>query len=208
MAILQSESGVPPPANQPDVARIHAFRGGNLTALDEFYWRHRREFVKWSEKKFRLDAAEAVDIYQDAVVILYEKVTQGKLDALNVNLKTYFFGIGKNLILKRIDRLRKERERRDAYHYTTQTNPDPVDDYQRERIEAVADAFEELSAKNQAILKLYYYHQLPFQEIADRLGYESVDVVKNQKVRCLRYLRKLAEERLTERRVAGLGVGA
>ncbi|MBC7919745.1 MAG: sigma-70 family RNA polymerase sigma factor [Ferruginibacter sp.] len=202
MATLQPKPVIPPPANQPDAAqpdaaRINALRGGNPSALDEFYRLHRRVFVRWSEKRFSLDATEAVDIYQDAVIILYENITRGKLDELKVSLKTYFFSIGKNLILKRIARIKRERERQNAYHYATQTDPDPVDDNPQERLEAVASAFEGLSERNQSILKLYYYHRLPFREIADRLGYESVDVVKNQKVRCLRYLRKLAEARLT-----------
>jgi RNA polymerase sigma factor (sigma-70 family) len=71
-------------------------------------------------------------------------------------------------------------------------------DDREESLEAVKSGLEELSTRNKAILKLYYYRQLPLKDIAQRLGYENVDVVKNQKVRCIKYLKKQVEQRLKE----------
>ncbi len=175
---------------------VQAFRGGDSRALDKFYLNHRREFIQWADKAFRLDMEEAMDIYQDAILILYENIKKGKISQLNASLKTYFFGIGKNLILKKIARKKAENNcwpetyRRAESELLLELN------CQEENEEALVAGLAELSKRNQSILKLYYYHQLPLKDIAQQLGYDSVDVVKNQKVRCMKYLKKLLEDKL------------
>lgn len=197
MRSIPSQPPLGLPNLQSDVARIYALRNGNTRALDEFYLLHRREFMKWAERIFGLDSAEAVDVYQDAILILYENINRGKLSNLNASLKTYFFGIGKNLILKKISRERNEKRRWETIHrHTGPTEIELLPDHEEDKLEAITAGLQGLSERNQSILKLYYYQQLPLKEIAEQLGYESVDVVKNQKVRCMKYLRKLVEEKL------------
>ena len=41
------------------------------------------------------------------------------------------------------------------------------------------------------LLELYYYHKCRMIEIAERLGYNTADVAKNQKAKCMKRLRKL-----------------
>ncbi|MBC7923322.1 MAG: sigma-70 family RNA polymerase sigma factor [Ferruginibacter sp.] len=196
-----SDLAAPLAANQWDTTPIQAFKNGNERALDEFYLLHRREFLRWSEKTFGLDATEALDIYQDAILILYENIRRNKLNQLNASLKTYFFGIGKHLILKKMSRQRNERRRWETWQEPEREESDWLeaeDPFAREeRIEAVAAALSGLSERNRSILTLYYYHQLPLKTIAERLGYESVDVVKSQKVRCMKYLKKQLESQLS-----------
>jgi RNA polymerase sigma factor (sigma-70 family) len=184
---------------QRDQDCIQAMRNGNSQALEEFYLITRREFLKWSEKSFGLDSMQAMDVYQDAIIILFENIRRGKLNQLNASLKTYFYGIGKNLILGRMARAKAERKRWEVAfsNYTTDEIALYPDD-REESLEAVKSGLEELSTRNKAILKLYYYRQLPLKDIAQRLGYENVDVVKNQKVRCIKYLKKQVEQRLKE----------
>jgi RNA polymerase sigma factor (sigma-70 family) len=197
MRTISSESALHLSGLQSDAARIYAFRNGNTRALDEFYVLHRREFMKWAERIFGLDSAEAVDVYQDAILILYENIKRDKLNSLNASLKTYFFGIGKNLILKKLSRERNEKQRWESVNRQADTHEfEWLTDREEDKLEAVTAGLEGLSERNQSILKLYYYHQLPLKEIAEQLGYESVDVVKNQKVRCMKYLRKIVEEKL------------
>jgi RNA polymerase sigma factor (sigma-70 family) len=197
MRSTPSQSSIGLPSLQSDVARIYAFRNGNTRALDDFYLLHRREFIKWAERTFGLDSAEAVDVYQDAIIILYENINRGKLSNLNASLKTYFFGIGKNLILKKLSRERSEKRRWETiYRYADPTESELLSEHEEDKLEAVSAGLQGLSERNQSILKLYYYQHLPLKDIAEQLGYESVDVVKNQKVRCMKYLRKLVEEKL------------
>ncbi|MCB0839730.1 MAG: sigma-70 family RNA polymerase sigma factor, partial [Bacteroidetes bacterium] len=43
------------------------------------------------------------------------------------------------------------------------------------------------------ILTLYYYHRFTTESVMNRLGYKSTDVVKSQKVRCMKSLKKIIE---------------
>jgi RNA polymerase sigma-70 factor (ECF subfamily) len=202
MNYYQTQKAIQPSPTQRDYVHIMSFKNGNPRALDEFYLRHQREFLKWSEKVFGLDATEALDVYQDAILILYENIQRGKLNHLSASLKTYFFAIGKNLILKKLARRKSEIKRwqnaiKEEEH-TQVSEFDSLHDQEQTRFEAVVSALEGLSERNQSILRLYYYHKLPLKDIAKELGYESVDVVKNQKVRCMKYLRKLMETQMEE----------
>ncbi|MES2731393.1 MAG: sigma-70 family RNA polymerase sigma factor [Bacteroidota bacterium] len=198
MKSYQTESTARLCANQRDLAHLLSFKNGNSRALDEFYLKHRREFLKWAEKIFGIDSAEALDVYQDAILILYENIHRGKLYQLDASLKTYFFGICKNLILKKLARSRSEKKRWEVVikegDQAIAPDYDKVTDHEEMRLDAVVSALNGLSERNQSILKLYYYNKLSLKDIAEQLGYESVDVVKNQKVRCMKYLKKLLSD--------------
>ena len=191
-----------PSLHQPDYASLSSFKNGNPHALDKFYLRHQREFLRWSDKVFDLDATEALDVYQDAMLILYENIQSGKLNELRSSLKTYFFAIGKNLILKKLARRKSETKRWQSaakeQEYAHVLEFDPSTDHEQAKFDGVVSALKALSERNQSILRLYYYHKLSLKDIATQLGYDSVDVVKNQKVRCMRYLKKLIEMRMEE----------
>jgi RNA polymerase sigma-70 factor (ECF subfamily) len=202
MNYYQTQKAVQSNPTQRDYVHIQSFKNGNPRALDEFYLRHQREFLKWAEKVFGLDAAEALDVYQDAIIILYENIQHDKLNQLSASLKTYFFAIGKNLILKKLARRKSEMKRwqnaMKEEEHTQVPDFENLPDQEQTKFEAVVFALEGLSERNQSILRLYYYHKLPLKDIAIELGYESADVVKNQKVRCMKYLRKLLETQMEE----------
>ena len=199
MIIYTIQTNKPKKPYQKDQELIQDMRNGNSSALDEFYLLNRREFSKWSEKLFGLDSAKAMDIYQDAIIILYENINRGKLSQLNSSLKTYLYGIGKNLILNKMAREKAEKKRwQEVYPFEETEEITLYPTVREESLDAVKSCLEGLSIRNQAILKLYYYRHLPLKTIAEQLGYENVDVVKNQKVRCIKYLKKLVEDRLND----------
>jgi RNA polymerase sigma factor (sigma-70 family) len=201
MKSYQTESTARLCTNQRDIAHLLSFKNGNSHALDDFYLKHRREFLKWAEKAFGIDSSEALDVYQDAILILYENIQRGKLHQLDASLKTYFFGICKNLVLKKLARSKSEKRRWEIVtqesEQSTSLEYDKAVEHEEMRMDAVISALSGLSERNQSILKLYYYNKLSLKDIAEQLGYESVDVVKNQKVRCMKYLKKLLSDELT-----------
>ena len=54
-------------------------------------------------------------------------------------------------------------------------------------------AFSALGDKCKAVLKLFYYQDYTIEEITKILGYNSKDVVKSQKSRCLKSLKEKFE---------------
>ena len=59
------------------------------------------EFIHLTTKYSRLDRDQLADVFQDAAIILIQNVRSGKLEVLTSSVKTYLFGIGKKLLLKR-----------------------------------------------------------------------------------------------------------
>ena len=66
-----------------------------------------------------------------------------------------------------------------------------VDIGEDERISKVVEALNKLKEPCRTIVTLDYYHNMDNASIAAKLNYESKEVVKVQKSRCMNYLRKL-----------------
>ena len=167
-------------------------RSGRYECLDELYRRFRAEFVIWAERRYSCSEADALDAFQDAVIIFYKNVVSGKLAVLSSSLKTYLFAIGKHRVLKLGHQSRRE--------ITTDWDeaPEPVDhldlgiyqtienEHQRK---LVAGGLAQLGEKCREILRLFYYHRYPIESIQSTLGMSSPGAVRVQKKRCLDTLR-------------------
>ena len=138
--------------------------------------------------------ADGVDIYQDAFITLRKHAISGKLYTVNSSLKTYLFGIGKNLIY------RKLKENSLKTNYDAKLHKVSAD-YEEIKI----DAENELTDEQQILqhylkkigksclqmLTLCFYRGLTNEEIAKLEGYDSEAVVRSQKSRCLKTLKDL-----------------
>jgi RNA polymerase sigma-70 factor (ECF subfamily) len=128
-----------------------------------------------------------VDIYQEAVMIVYEKVASRKLTVLESSLKTYLFAVSKNLILKMLRRREitqaalAERDKL-ALH----DDSEELAELRREKVRTIVA---NLPDPCKSILQMYYYQQLSMRLIAEQLGYKSEDVAKVQKNRCMKSLK-------------------
>lgn len=61
---------------------ISSIRSGDYTLVDQLYEDYRSLFVQWLQQHFKAMEHEAVDIFQDAVIIFYRNITSGKVDRL------------------------------------------------------------------------------------------------------------------------------
>jgi len=129
---------------------------------------------------------EAKDIFQDALVIYYEKVVT-QSSALN-NDTAYLVGIAKNLWLKR-------------YRQSAQNLPlTDVDTALDEREESpsnnrLMNFLSRAGQKCMQLLKSFYYDELPLHEIAEEFGYSGVRSATVQKYKCLEKVRETIKER-------------
>lgn len=171
-----------------DIVLMETLKSGGPAALDQFYLAHRSEFIKWAEKTFSYPAEEVADIYQDAIVIMYENIVSGKLTYLESSLKTYVFAIGKNLMLKQLS---KDKKMRLQWEQFTEEPDDDLDDLLalNHQQEIALQTLETLADPCKSILISYYYKKMSMKSIANAMGYKNEDVVKSQKVRCLKALK-------------------
>lgn len=169
---------------------LQAIRRGDRTALGTVYTRYRTDFVRFA-RRYGCTDERALDVWQDAVIALYENATSGRLTQLTAGLKTYLFSIGKYAL---IDDLR--RKQRAAPEVSN--GMDLLDVLPAERIQAPGEANEELDRAVsllgepcRRLLTLFYYEGFAVEAIAERMGYANENTVSANKSRCLRKLRTL-----------------
>ncbi len=171
---------------------ISRIKDGDDTALKKVYEENRKAFLDFSSR-YPLSKEDALDIYQDAVVAFCENVKKGKLDTLKSSLSTYIFAIGKYKIyalLKKEQRQVPLEEGPDLYSFFP-SEPEEEDP----QVRVLREAFKELGSVCKKVLTLFYYEGKKLEEIQQTMGYESKDVLKSQKSRCLKKLKELASKK-------------
>ena len=157
------------------------------------YEQFRDEFISWSYKHYTCPTEDAKEIWQQAVVVLYENVMSGKLTHLNSNLKTYLFAVGKNKLMER-HRAEQKLTRPDGARWIATADEDAGHDVREAALNLVETTLDALGDPCKSLLELYYYQRLIVADIAARLGYKNADAAKTAKYKCLKRLRKLYTE--------------
>jgi len=136
-------------------------------------------------------ADDAKDIFQETMIVLYEKVRSGTFE-LNCLIKTYVYSVSRRLWLKRLQQMSR-------YVPTIENIQDtvPVDEdvEENERINSEFQAMEKaigsLGEPCKSLLEAYYLERKSMQEIALFFGYTNAENAKNQKYKCLVRLKKI-----------------
>lgn len=136
-------------------------------------------------------ADDARDIFQEAMIVLYEKVRSGSFE-LNCLIKTYVYSVSRRLWLKRLQQMN---------HYSPvadnlqETIPVEEEIEENERInyefQAMDRAISSLGEPCKSLLEAYYLDRKNMLEIAQSFGYTNADNAKNQKYKCLMRLKKI-----------------
>ena len=139
---------------------------------------------------------DAKDIYQDVLIVLYEKVRGGSLE-LHCQLKTYLYAVGRRLWLKQL----AQRSRfmvRDVETPLTDENvleqlDNDLDEHEeRDRqFDLMTDSLDRLGEPCRTLLDDFYIQHLSMQAITEKFGYTNADNAKTQKYKCLMRLKKL-----------------
>ncbi len=173
-----------------DAQIVEKVKSGDEEVIADLYKKYRAEFLKWANQHYGLDEHECADIFQEVVYCFYKNVRQGRLTALSSTLKTYLFGIGKNLVYRRLDK-NKRIVSSDAYEIDLSSIK--IENYNgfevNDRNTWVAKYLEQLGDPCYSILKMYYYQGFSMESIANNLDYKNENVVKSQKLRCIKELR-------------------
>jgi DNA-directed RNA polymerase specialized sigma24 family protein len=129
---------------------------------------------------------EAKDIFQDALVIYYEKAAASTL-SIKSNDKVYLIGIAKHLWLKKF---------RDNTLYTPINGLDISEQQEDQPSESKLMHFLATSGKKcMDLLRAFYYDQLPLTEAASLFGFSGVRSATVQKYKCLEKVRETVKEK-------------
>lgn len=169
-------------------------RKGSDKALQQVYEENRDKFLNFA-RRYHLPDEENIDVYQDAYIIFYDNVMSGKVESFSSSIATYLFGIGKYLIF---DRMKKNKKKVGSKFDLAIVGKDDelVNGFEMEEQELTTEQillqkhFGALGKKCQELLTLFYYRGYTIQEIMEAENYNSENVVKAAKSRCMKTLRE------------------
>jgi len=132
----------------------------------------------------------AKDVFQDALVILIEKVYTKKLE-LTCTVSTYLYSICRFLWMDQLRQNKREMPLKDEYSYNNAEITVAGFENTPDIYEHVNIAIETLGDPCKQLLECYYYKNLSWAEIASKLGYANAASARNQKYKCLERIKKL-----------------
>ena len=168
---------------KPDKEKIQSEREALLLSMyqDAF------PLVASHVKKMGGSFDEAKDIFQDALIIYYEKVQHtGK--TLQYSEKAYLFGIAKYLWNKRYKVTSKQ--------FPLDLHLDAVDTvYEEASSSRLLDLLQAAGEKCMRLLSAFYYEKLNMESLADRFGFSGPRSATVQKFKCLEKIKETVKEK-------------
>lgn len=137
-------------------------------------------------------ADDARDLFQEAMVVLFEKA-QSESFELNCQIRTYLFSVCRRLWLKRM----QKEKRLYAQGLSIPEDTLPVEEDLEVHLKNEEDmvrmqvAMEKIGEPCKSLLEAFYLQKKTMPEIADSFGYTNADNAKTQKYKCLMRLKKI-----------------
>jgi RNA polymerase sigma factor (sigma-70 family) len=133
----------------------------------------------------------ACDIFQDAMVILLEKIQQGKL-TLSASIGTYLNSVCRHILGDQFRR--NKRDQRMKAWFTEKYRDDIFFPWEKpDPYARVAEVMDRIGEPCKALLEWFYYRQKDWESIASALGYKDAASARNQKYKCLEKIRSLVK---------------
>ncbi len=160
---------------------IEKIKKGDESALDFLYKKHYKMMSKMVLKNTGTET-EAQDVFQDALIIFWQKVLKNEL-VLTSKVSTYLYSICQNLWRKELERKKRNGgemiELCEEIEYET-----------KERNEIIKSAIDGLGDTCRRILTYYYFDGLSMNDIAEKMEFANSDTAKTKKYKCKKELDK------------------
>jgi RNA polymerase sigma factor (sigma-70 family) len=135
------------------------------------------------------NAEDASDLFQEVLIILYEKTRDQKL-VLTSSLKTYVYSVARNQWLKKLNSgIKNIRLENFEEFISVETDPEETS---APMLNKLLDEIGEVCRK---LLVSFYYRKKSMEEICIELNYMNADSAKNQKYKCIQRLKKMVFEK-------------
>ncbi|MCD6543482.1 MAG: sigma-70 family RNA polymerase sigma factor [Flavobacteriaceae bacterium] len=171
---------------------IDLLKRKDKVTLQKIYNDNKIAFVNFA-KNYHIEEFDSLDIYHDSIVALQDNAFKGKLDNLKSSISTYLFAIGKYKIFHLFRERKKLRITNDIEIVEKNFDYD-VDLYGKNLTNQqtlLKSGFHKIGKRCKEILELFYYSGYNLDEITDILNYSDKNVLKSQKSRCIKQLKKI-----------------
>ncbi len=159
-------------------------------AAEEIY-RHNYNLIQALIVNNSGTAEDARDIFQEAMVVLFEKARSGNFE-LNCQIRTYLYSVSRRLWLKKL-----QQNHRYATDLENTGDEVPVEsdlgihEQKEEEYKLMHEAIGTLGEPCKSLLEAFYFKKKNMQEIAESFGYTNAENAKTQKYKCLTRLKKI-----------------
>ncbi len=165
-------------------------KNGDEKALELIYKKYYRMMTKLVITNSGTEE-EARDVYQDALVVFWQKARSGNL-VMTAKISTYIYSICQNLWRKELDRKKRlSNEEKDSAQSMDMDAP--------ERNKIIAQCLNQLGETCRKVLMYYYFDEMSMQEIAEKLGFANTNTAKTKKYKCKQKLDELVKSQYSER---------
>ena len=173
-----------------EIALLKGLAKNDRKAIETIY-RDNYNVVQALVLKNNGTAEDAKDIFQEAMIVLYEKAKQESFE-LQCQLRTYIYSICRRLWLKRLLHQNRFMIAEDTEVELVHVE-DEVEDQEKLSAEfgMMDRAINSLGEPCKSLLEAFYLQKRNMQDIALSFGYTNAENAKNQKYKCLVRLKKL-----------------
>lgn len=151
-------------------------------------------------KNYRLNEEDLMDIYQESVIVFYEKTIHDLDFALTSSVKTFLCSICNNKLLKKVGKADKWSSIDDKLNFIAAEEEDvkfiKENEYLYNSLEKALNIIKESGGKCYELLTFFWYQKKTMRELTEIFGYTNEQNTKNQKAKCQRRLEKIAFEQL------------
>lgn len=174
---------------------LTAFGNGDRKASEQIYKSNHKIVKGWIIKNGGLED-EADDIFQESMVVLFEKSRMSDFE-LSCTVGTYLFSISRHLWLKKLrDQQRKPLKTHEDMGQLDGGSENFLDDLKihmerEEHYENLQSALEQIGEPCRSLLKAFYNENKTMGAIALDFGYTNAENAKTQKYKCLMRLKKI-----------------
>jgi len=167
---------------------IKRIAAGEKEFFGELVLKH-QDFIFNAVNKYVRFEEEARDITQEVFVKAYENIEKFRGDS---KFSSWLYRIAYNLSMNWSERVKgRETQLDDGFAETLAAPPDLTEElYERELILArITEILDEIPLKYKVVIKLHYFEEKSYQEIAGALGI-PINTVKIQLLRAKEHIRK------------------
>lgn len=130
---------------------------------------------------------DAEDIFQDAVLILFKQIKEGKFN-MELELDGFLFSVSRNLWINKAKRDQRILHLKEGYD-SVEIEQHPV--FTNEREERIRQVFEKVGDKCKQLLILVIYFDHSMKEICEKIGFPNENAAKTQHYKCKQKLIEL-----------------
>jgi len=135
--------------------------------------------------------ADAKDVFQEGIIVLYNKVKTGEFE-LTSKLKTYIYSVCRRIWLKKLSRAGNiTYELKEVEDFLPVENDVELHELRDLQFSKMEESMLMLGEPCQTIIRDFYMQNKSMQEICEKFGYTNPENAKTQKYKCLQRLKKL-----------------